>query len=328
LQAKEREANEGIKLVEDKMPQLIPTEMAKRSSADVAESKAVQWAIPPLYKVLAYDSGNDMMSTATTTSNFTGTETPISIPEALSQLYAPARFVGAFAELQHEGYQVIYGTKDLLVFRRVAEPTGTDVEHVMPALEDHGLVPGQNHPDHWNVDSAVNPVAFKMQKESASTEVNPVDGTSRMQAEYMDKLIAKATQQNKPDNTRSVKSVLPDESHNVFDTETDWRHYPRVKREEYPVFTGTRRKWRQPRRSEDTTSSQHKFERREQRERRRRRRAVWRTAIGTGVVGAGVAYFVGAAAEKSRKGDSGKGGNEWAKKVEKAEKEGAKWMWR
>jgi hypothetical protein len=293
----------------------------------VEDLKDVQWAIPPLYKVLAYDSGNDMMSTATTTSNFTGTETPISIPEALSQLYAPARFVGAFAELQHEGYQVIYGTKDLLVFRRVAKPSAASVEQATPALADHGLVAGQNHPDHWNVDSAVKPVDSKMSNESASTGVNPIDGTSRMQADYMNKIIAKAAQQNNPDSTSPAKSVLPDESDNVFDTETDWRHYPRVKREEYPVFTGTRRKWRQSRRSEDATSTQHKFERREQREQRRRRRAVWRTAIGTGIVGAGVAYFVGAAAEKSRKGDSGKGGNEWAKKIEKTEKEGSKWMW-
>jgi hypothetical protein len=57
-----------------------------------------------------------------------------------------------------------------------------------------------------------------------------------------------------------------------------------------------------------------KFERREQRERRRRRRAGWRRAIGVGVLGAGVAYFVGAAAEKSRKDGEGKK-EEWAKKV-------------
>ncbi|KAK5138198.1 hypothetical protein LTR08_004893 [Meristemomyces frigidus] len=119
-------------------PEPAPTQPAEPS---------VQWADPPLYKVLAYDSGNDRLTTATTTANFTGSESPISIPQALSQLYQPARFVPHFAELQQGGYQVIFGTRDLLVFKKVqtAEP-------VVPAVEtsamddggvsmmDHGLV--------------------------------------------------------------------------------------------------------------------------------------------------------------------------------------------
>jgi len=234
----------------------------------------------------------------------------------------------------------LYGTKDLLVFRKVTEPSAASVEHATPALEDHGLVAGENHPDHWQDSNlaklrskTLNTLA-KIQHELSSTDVNPIDGTPRMQPDHQVEPIVKPAQQSKPDNTSPSKAVLPDESHNVFDTETDWRHYPRVKREEYPVFTGTRRKWRHSRRSDDATGSQHKFGKSERRERRRRRRAVWRTAIGTGIVGAGVAYFVGAAAEKSRNGGSptGGSGNEWVKKVEKAEKEKekevAKWMWR
>ena len=335
-QAIEREANEGVKLVDDSMPRLIPTEMAKPSTTAEAESKGVQWAEPPLYKVLAYDSGNDRISTATTTSNFTGAETPISIPEALSHLYAPARFVGAFADLQQEGYQVIHGTKDLLVFRKVADPSALEAEQgtAAPALEDHGLVAGENHPDHWNSW----PLTREAQatKETPLTSVNPVDGTSSS---------AQITKSSESSLTHPVeedfllnkaklevegpsKPYLPDESHNVFDAETDWRHYPRVKREEYPVFTGTRRKWRQAWQADELSRPQlKKFERREQRERRRRRRAGWRRAIGVGVVGAAVAYFVGAAAEKSRKDGGGKK-EEWAKKVEKAELEGGWWMWK
>ena len=333
-QAVEREANEGVKLVDDSMPRLVPTQMAKPSTAVEGESKGVQWAEPPLYKVLAYDSGNDRISTATTTSNFTGAETPISIPEALSQLYAPARFVGEFADLQKEGYQVIHGTKDLLVFRKVANPSALEAEQVVPALEDHGLVAGENHPDHWN--SWPTPPEARAAKETTSAGINPVDGTSplaHMSKPSKSRELHPVEQEfvhqikRKTEAETPSKPFLPDESHNVFDMETDWRHYPRVKREEYPVFTGTRRKWRQAR--DEMSKSQRKFER-QYRERIRRRRAGWRRVVGVGVVGAGVAYFVGAAAEKSRKDGEGRK-EEWVRKVEKAERaeqEKGRWMWK
>ncbi|KAK1037476.1 hypothetical protein LTS16_012862 [Friedmanniomyces endolithicus] len=141
IQAKEREAHEAQALLmqpesAEKMKRMIrenlasthqPPSEATPAIEKTAESPTTQWAHPPVYRILAYDSGNDMFSTATTTANFTGTETPISIPQALSQLYQPARFVPHFAALQQEGWQVIHGTADLLVFRKVA----TDVEKAL-----------------------------------------------------------------------------------------------------------------------------------------------------------------------------------------------------
>lgn len=161
IQATEREAHE--KQAEVMIPE-TPVEMqgvvarelaAEEAEGDRAKTTAgaqktvdvdVRWEEPAVYKVLAYDSGNDTFSTATTTSNWTGSETPISIPQALSQLYQPARFVSHFAELQKDGWQVLYGTRDLLVFRKaktttVAEPAAaTAVAEPEATLEDHGLI--------------------------------------------------------------------------------------------------------------------------------------------------------------------------------------------
>ncbi|GAB1744096.1 hypothetical protein NU219Hw_g1127t1 [Hortaea werneckii] len=144
-------------IVDDASPKLIPTELASKQNENPTTSEVppaaggIEWESPPLYKVLAYDSGNDKFSTATTTTPaFSGAtvETPISIPQALSQLYQPARFVSHFAELQREGYQVIHGTRDLLVFKKVKTSNGTPSSKKEPdvsssgqaSLVDHGLI--------------------------------------------------------------------------------------------------------------------------------------------------------------------------------------------
>ncbi|KAI6913128.1 hypothetical protein KC318_g1857 [Hortaea werneckii] len=157
-QASSPSVQDGKRIVDDASPKLIPTELSKKqnegptTTRDVppAAGSGIEWESPPLYKVLAYDSGNDKFSTATTiTPAFSGAtvETPISIPQALSQLYQPARFVSRFAELQREGFQVIHGTRDLLVFKKVR--TANDISSAkavegassgQPSLVDHGLI--------------------------------------------------------------------------------------------------------------------------------------------------------------------------------------------
>ncbi|KAI7494438.1 hypothetical protein KC367_g8006 [Hortaea werneckii] len=164
LEAKEKGSNhtqvsstpiQDKKVVDDASPKLIPTEFAnkqneKPTTPEVSPVSTIEWEHPPLYKVLAYDSGNDKFSTATTTTPaFLGAtvETPISIPQALSQLYQPARFVPHFAELQREGFQVIHGTRDLLVFKKVKTSNDTfsakeadAASSGQASLVDHGLI--------------------------------------------------------------------------------------------------------------------------------------------------------------------------------------------
>lgn len=79
----------------------------------------IAWAEPPLYKVVAYDSSKDAISITTTSSNFSDSETPVSIPYAISQLGQTARFIPHLASLQNEGYQVIHSERDFLILRKV-----------------------------------------------------------------------------------------------------------------------------------------------------------------------------------------------------------------
>jgi hypothetical protein len=135
---KPKEPLPGPKLVHDDMPKLIPTELSsstaeKQPESVTTESAAVEWEEPAVYKILAYDSGNDRITTATSTSNVTDNETPISIPQALSELYQPARFLPYFEELQKDGYQVIHATRDLMVFKKV-KSTVNDLEYSQPQL--------------------------------------------------------------------------------------------------------------------------------------------------------------------------------------------------
>ncbi|KAK5117841.1 hypothetical protein LTR85_008615 [Meristemomyces frigidus] len=211
----------GPKLVDDAAPKLIPTELANRP-AEVEEAtpkieSSVQWEEPPVYKVLAYDSGNDILSAATTTCNFTSSESPISIPQALSQLYQPARFVPHFAELQRDGYQVIYGTRDLLVFKKVKASVPsvpvTAAAAGLPeaSLVDHGLIkPKENEMaqdaanfyEHYKPAPKVfDPTSIEngklMPKENAMAQeaanaydnaraaVNPIDGTTSRSQQAM-----------------------------------------------------------------------------------------------------------------------------------------------
>ena len=322
----------GKKLVDDMMPRLIPTGLASKpameessssssatgataTSATNSASGGIQWQDPPVYKVLAYDSGNDMMSTATTTSNFTGAgEEPISIPRALSELYQPARFVPYFADLQREGYQVIFGTKDLLVFKMVRKEGGG------VSLEDHGLV------------SRMEEILGDEGKKSA---VNPVDGTALPPtAEPQTGNLASPTGSVKQDSlvyfaagsAAQEPRQSPEESAAATaeaSGEIGWRHYPRVRREE-AHFTGTLRRKHQQRQQREQRQQERKEEKRERRQRRKQGRSGVTWALGAGLGAAGVVYLTGAAAEKAR---LRRREEEWARRAEEMEKRRERGRW-
>jgi hypothetical protein len=94
----------------------IPTPNNMTTSPSLS---AIKWADPPLYKIIVYDSSNDTVSTTTTPACFSDTETPISIPFALSRLNHTARFVPPLASLQETGFQVIQAEQDFLILRKV-----------------------------------------------------------------------------------------------------------------------------------------------------------------------------------------------------------------
>jgi hypothetical protein len=104
------------------------------SSSPDAESPDQQ--VPGLYKILAYDSSTLQISMATTTSSLSASasgtsdvESPLHPTEILSRLNNPAKFLPYFQGLQDEGYEIISGSGDILVFKKVREvlaSTNTD----------------------------------------------------------------------------------------------------------------------------------------------------------------------------------------------------------
>jgi hypothetical protein len=111
-----------------------PAIMSPASSSPGAESPDQQ--VPGLYKILAYDSSTLQISVATTTSSLSASasgtgdvESPLHPTEVLSRLNNPAKFLPYFQGLQDEGYEIVSGSGDILVFKKVREvlaSTNTD----------------------------------------------------------------------------------------------------------------------------------------------------------------------------------------------------------
>jgi len=85
---------------------------------------------PTIYKILAYDSTMQSVSQAETTSIVTDSASALTPAEVLLRLSNPAKFFPHFEPLQAQGYEIIAGSGDVLVFRKVrsAGPSGTKSE--------------------------------------------------------------------------------------------------------------------------------------------------------------------------------------------------------
>ena len=88
------------------------------------------------YRILAFDPQSQEITSATSTSSSqsqldaSAAERIISVPEALLSLNSPARFLPYFAEIQAEGYELIRGSGDVVVFKQVREASTTPAPKV------------------------------------------------------------------------------------------------------------------------------------------------------------------------------------------------------
>ena len=249
-----------------------------------AVSTAVQWQQPPLYKVVAYDSGNDRFSTATTTSwDPTVEETPITIAHALSQLYQPARWMQHFASLQRDGYQVVHAREDVLVLKKVQE----------------ALKPSETTK---TAQKATKPF------ESTQNPINPVDGTRSSKTvrpvtgDYANPtgyvnldLVQELAAKSKPSEDAEAASAASPLDHTYYDAETQYS--PRIKRQE-PVFSGSERVRSGSRRARREAERERQQQAYQSREPRPRSLILW--MLGVGAATSGVMYVTGSVAEKAR----------------------------
>lgn len=253
----------------------MPTQSAK--SATVT-SLGVLWQQPPLYKVVAYDSGNDRFSTATTTSwDPAVQDTPITIPQALSQLYQPARWMQHFASLQRDGYQVVHAREDVLVLKKVQD--AGKVAETKPSPKAAKPFESQN---------AINPVDGTR----SSNTVRPVTGDYANPTGYvnLDLVQELATRSRTFDHPNSAAAL------DNADLDTESQDSPRIKRQE-AVFSGSQRvrNGRGRARREAERERQQSYQ---PRERKPRSLILW--MLGVGAATSGVMYVTGSVAEKAR----------------------------
>lgn len=88
---------------------------------------------PATYKILAYDPSSSQVTDAEVTSSaYSAEETPLSPEDVFSYLNNPAKFLPYLSQLDAEGYEVVSGTGDVLVFKKV-RPSASTLDGSVPA---------------------------------------------------------------------------------------------------------------------------------------------------------------------------------------------------
>lgn len=77
---------------------------------------------PTIYKILAYDPTMQSVSIAETTSIVPDQAAPLTPSEVLVRMSNPTKFFPHFEPLRAEGFEIVSGSGDVLVFRKVREP--------------------------------------------------------------------------------------------------------------------------------------------------------------------------------------------------------------
>ena len=80
-------------------------------------------AEPTMYTILAYDPTTQSVGTAETTSIIHDSAPALTPSEALLKLSNPAKFIPHFGSLQAAGYEIVSGSGDVLVWRKVRPST-------------------------------------------------------------------------------------------------------------------------------------------------------------------------------------------------------------
>ncbi|KAK4150088.1 hypothetical protein C8A00DRAFT_37321 [Chaetomidium leptoderma] len=76
---------------------------------------------PALYKVLVWDPTMQCIDTAETTSIVPDNAAPLTPAEVLLRISNPAKFFPHFAPLQAQGFEIVSGSGDVLIFRKVRD---------------------------------------------------------------------------------------------------------------------------------------------------------------------------------------------------------------
>ncbi|KAL1962004.1 hypothetical protein VTN77DRAFT_695 [Rasamsonia byssochlamydoides] len=118
-------AREVTKELMETCEQLEISKRAPKSSSPQTDGNSplnTSPTLPATYRVLAYDSSTLQVVIAETTSSVYSAERTLHPAEVLSRLNSPAKFLPHFAKMQADGYEIVSGGGDILVFKKVREP--------------------------------------------------------------------------------------------------------------------------------------------------------------------------------------------------------------
>lgn len=107
-------------------PQGLETSFAEECGVDTLPkmekhytSKNAIADAPASYKILAYDSTLQTMSIAEATTSMEESDSSSALADVLLRLSNPSKFLPYFETLQTQGYEVVSGSGDVLIFRKV-----------------------------------------------------------------------------------------------------------------------------------------------------------------------------------------------------------------
>lgn len=211
---------------------VLPSSSQTATPADSQpESKLEQ---PTLYKILAYDQTMQTVTVAETTSHVSKAEPALTPAEVLVRLSNPARFFPHFGPLQAQGFEIVSGSGDVLVFRKVRGPE--DSSAAISAVE-----------------AEAEPAPAKEDTKAKVLPVNPIDMTgSKPQRQFPDPAIGRFASPTGFVNYDDVASAASGDAgggaRRSFVSGID------VRREE-PVFSGERKGAEESGGKERTTAS-------------------------------------------------------------------------
>lgn len=107
-----------------------PSETKVPKPAEVVNAEGSN---PTVYKILAYDPSKEDVTTVTTTSSgIPLDEATMSPSEVIPRLTHPVKFLSHFAGLQASGYEIVSGSGDVLIFKKVR--TTADATVIEPCV--------------------------------------------------------------------------------------------------------------------------------------------------------------------------------------------------
>lgn len=170
---------DGYGSIDTKHRQVPKAESTTQAAAQAGETSSPAPAPEPtLYKILAYDPTMQSVSTAETTSIVPDASDSLTPAEVLLRLSNPSKFFPHFAALQAQGYEIVAGSGDVLVFRKVrsASPILTDGRSGVESKLPPGFTGVQGHSGPMYINGSRADALKSAPSQTQRPITNPIDG--------------------------------------------------------------------------------------------------------------------------------------------------------